>query len=212
MAYETIILDVDTQKDFILPEGAWPVPGASGLIPSFERICRYARMYNLRVIATTQVLSGNDPRFEPNGGDAPPHCLAGTPGVEKVRASRPDQPVTLENRSYPAGEVERLTSAAREIVLQVSGADPMNHPAMPALLNGVRNVIVFGVAADGAVRRAVEFLLGRGLAVEVVETAVQARSTEADATEEALEELVALGVRRIRDLDIMTRYTTSRHR
>lgn len=212
MAYETILLDVDTQKDFILPDGAWPVPGAFGLIPSFERICRYARMYNLRVIATTQVLPGHDPRFEPNGGDAPSHCLAGSTGVEKVRATRPERPVTLENRSYPAGEVERLTAAAREIVLQTAGPDPTVHSGMEALLSGVRNVIVFGVAADGAVRRAVEFLLARGLVVEVVETAVQARSTEPEATETALEGLVAMGARRIRDLDIMTRYTTSRHR
>ena len=212
MTHETVVLDLDTQFDLVMPEGGWPVPGAYGLLPNLERLTRYARMYSLRVIATAQALTPGDSRFQANGGVEPPHCIQGTPGQAKIFATRPAQPLVVQNRIYPPGELEKLAAGAREIVLETSGPDPMSNPNGAHLLAGVRNAILFGVAADGAILTAARVLLKMGLTVDVVQNAVAARSTEPASLEKAMAEMTTLGARFIRDIDLMTRFTTARHR
>jgi len=209
---DTIILDIDTQWDLVMPEGAWPAPGAFGLIPNFERVARYARTYDVRIVATTQLLNPADPRFSGNGGEMPPHCLAGTPGAQKISATRPAQPVLVSNQSRSASELKSLLGSSREIILETSGPDLMSNPGAAEVLSGIRGAIVFGVGGEEAVLLAVRSLRGKGITVDVVQNAVALRAAEPEARERWQEEIQGLGARLIRDLDVMTRFTTARHR
>jgi nicotinamidase/pyrazinamidase len=212
LGFETVVIDIDTQWDLVMPEGAWPVPGAYGLMPNLERIIRYSRMYHLPVVSTIQVLNPGDPRFVAAGGPEPPHCVKGTPGVAKVPATRPVKAVTIENKPYTPSELQGLIEGGREIVVETSGPDLLSNPNTARLLAGTKTAIVFGFSLDGAVSRAVQSLLNQGVAVEVVQNATAPRLEDPEARETILADLVALGARKIRDIDIMTRFTTSRHR
>jgi nicotinamidase-related amidase len=212
MNHETLVLDIDTQWDLVMPEGAWPVPGVYGLTPNLERVVRYARMYNIPILATTQVRSAQDPAFTTNGGPEPPHCLSGTPGQLKIPATRPAKPVLVEKKPYTPEELDRLVQNGREVVVETSGPDPLSNPNTARLLEGTRTAIVFGVALEGAVARIVQWLLNKGVAVDLVQNAIMPRVPEPEAREALLADLVTLGARKIRDIDIMTRFTTARHR
>jgi nicotinamidase-related amidase len=209
---DTILLDIDTQRDFIMPDGARTVPGAFGLNPSLERLTRYGRMYDLRVVATRQSLAASDPRFEPNGGSLPPHVVAGTPGADKVPATTMTAGVVVPARELPAGELQALLAANREIIVETSGPDLKSNPNAAALLVGVREAYVYGVAGEEAVRAAVDFLRDRGIGVHLVENAVALWAAEPEAREAFLAEMTGKGVQLARDLDVMTRFTTARHR
>lgn len=212
MVTETILLDIDTQWDFVMPDGARPVPGAFGLNPSLERLTRYGRMYDLRVVATCQALSPADPRFEPNGGSEPPHALAGTPGAAKVPATRMGAPAVVTAKPMPAEELQKQLAGQREIILETSGPDIRSNPHAATVLAGVREAYVYGVSGEEAVRAAVEFLRDAGIAVHLVDNAVALRATEPEARETFQSEMTGRGVRLARDLDVMTRFTTARHR
>lgn len=212
MISDTIILDIDTQWDLVMPEGAWPAPGAFGLIPNFERVSRYAHTYNLRRVATTQLLDPADPRFVDKGGDLPAHCLIGTPGARKIPGTQPAKPVVVANRAWSPTDLKTHIGDSQEIILETSGPDWMSNPGAAGILSGVRNAIVFGVGGEGAVMLAVRSLLAKGITVDVVRNAVALRSVEPEALERWEEEVQGSGARLIRDMDVMTRFTTARHR
>lgn len=212
MVTDIILVDIDTQWDFVMPDGARPVPGAFGLNPSFERLTRYARMYELRVVATRQALPASDPRFEPNGGSLPPHAVAGTPGAESVPSTTLASPYVVPATPVAEGELRSALGSRREIVLETSGPDLRSNPNAGAVFAGVREAYVFGVAGEEAVRAAVEFLRDAGITVHLVANAVALRAPEPETREALLAELTGRGVRMARDLDVMTRFTTARHR
>jgi nicotinamidase-related amidase len=208
---DTIILDIDTQWDLVMPDGAWPAPGAFGLCPNFERLTRYARTYDIRVVATCQALAANDPRFGTGEAAIPPHCVAGTPGARKIPATRPEKPVVIPNGPLGAAGLKSLIGDSREIVVETGGPDLMSNPGTAEILSWVRSAIVFGVGGEEAILNAVRALKAKGITVEVVQNAVALRSAEPDARERWLETVTGLGARLIRDLDVMTRHTTARH-
>lgn len=212
MISDTIILDINTQWDLVMPEGSWPAPGAFGLIPNFERLSRYAHTYKIRVVATTQLLDPADPRFVGNGGELPPHCLTGTPGARKIPATHLEKPVVVTRRAWSPSELQSLIGQAPEIIVETSGPDWMSNPGAAEILSGIRNALVFGVGGEGEVISAVRTLRDKGIAVDVVGNAVALRSEEPEAREHWQEEIQGLGARLVRDLDVMTRFTTARHR
>lgn len=202
MARETIFLDIDTQWDFVMAEGAAPVPGAFALVPNWERLTRTARASDIQVIATAQSLPAGDSRF----GEATPWCVAGTPGSVQVPATRPKAGVVLANRAATAAELEKLTRESREIVVETTGPDLLTHPSMEALLKGTKQVYLFGLFADEAVLKAARELRRMGLAVVLVTNATCTRSQEPNALEAAIADIVALGAERKTTMEVMTRY------
>src|SRR5512142_104712 len=78
---EVVFWDVDTQRDFMLPDGALYVPGAERIIPNLARLTQYARQHDILVVADVDAHQPDDPEFQ----DWPPHCLVGTPGQWKVQ-------------------------------------------------------------------------------------------------------------------------------
>ena len=83
----TVFWDVDTQYDFMRPEGRLYVPGAEGIIDVVSSARRFALENGYSLIASTdwhkednEEISGK-PDFE---STFPAHCIAGKPGSERV--------------------------------------------------------------------------------------------------------------------------------
>src|SRR5512137_1459018 len=87
-------MDVDTQRDFMLPDGALYVPGAERIIPRLRRLFDFARKHGITIVSSADAHTPKDPEFE----QFPPHCVQGTAGQRKIDETLLPRPVTIENR------------------------------------------------------------------------------------------------------------------
>jgi nicotinamidase/pyrazinamidase len=172
-----VFVDVDTQRDFLEPTGALYVAGGDEIIPNLARLSEFARRHGVPVLATACSHHLDDPellRF-------PPHCMAGTPGQERIAAT--DEPgsviLAIDNRS--SDELPRhLTVHKRETNL-FSREDADNLIARYRRSVPEPLFAVYGVCTDICVRDVVEGLLERGCRVAIVVDAVRALDAAAEA-------------------------------
>lgn len=165
------VIVVDTQADFMLPDGALPVPGADALVAPMN-----AWLSTLRPAQTAGVLftqDTHDPTTYPASAEArlfPPHCMRGTKGWANVLdAGRVDPAIpihVLHKGVFAMWDEPDLVVAD----LRAPDAPPVPREVFFATLKarGIDHVTVIGVAADYCVRWAVEGLVARGFHVTVL--------------------------------------------
>ena len=64
-------VDVDTQLDFMLSNGALYVPGAERMIPKLRRLFDFARKNEISILSSVDAHTPDDPEFS----SFPPHCV-----------------------------------------------------------------------------------------------------------------------------------------
>ncbi len=181
MTGQTLFWDVDTQVDFMAPEGSLHVPGAEALRPNLARLTAGARAAGLTIVHTADDHELSDPEIAETGADFvdtfPPHCLRHTPGAARVPETAAAQ-AALEIAWDGAGFDETAVASASEVVLHKKRFDAFSNPATPRLLQTLApaRVVVYGVALDVCDRYAVEGMLAldAGFEIVVVEDAVAA--------------------------------------
>ena len=92
-----VFVDVDTQFDFMNPAGALYVKGAESIVANLVRMMAAAKEKGISVVSSVDTHFENDPEF----GEWPPHCIAGTPGQRKIPETRWDDPIVIINRPHP---------------------------------------------------------------------------------------------------------------
>jgi len=160
--------DVDTQADFMLPEGKLYVPGAEAIIPTLAKLTQWAAQHQVLVIASTDAHQPGDQEFSLY----PPHCLAGTPGQKKLPETSLSPQFTLPNRHQAElPDAERY----RQIVLEKQEFDVFSNPNTESLLAqlGKPEIVLYGVVTEICVAAAARGLLDRGYRVTVVEDAIR---------------------------------------
>jgi nicotinamidase/pyrazinamidase len=202
-----VFWDVDTQRDFIEPDGQLYVPGAEELLPNLESLTRFARQRRIRVVADIcdhtmedEEISA-DPDFKTT---FPPHCIRGTRGHEKVDATVPSNPLYLENRPYEREELQRLLAGHEgEIVIKKQALDVFSNPATAVLVDVLapRVAVVYGVALDFCVNLVVLGLSQRRCQVYIVSDA--SKPIDVKAGDECMRRWRALGVRVVTTADVV---------
>src|SRR5439155_1053023 len=112
-----VLWDVDTQRDFMLPEGKLYVPGAEETAPAMARLVGAVREAGVVHVASADDHELTDPEIsdEPDFQNTyPPHCLRGTPGAEKIDETKQSDPLPLSLVPYPPGLVPVLVDHGRE--------------------------------------------------------------------------------------------------
>jgi nicotinamidase/pyrazinamidase len=181
----TVFWDVDTQRDFMEPGGALYVPGAETLVANLERLTHHARTGAGIIVASMCDHTAADAEISATPDfrhTFPPHCLRGTPGQDRIAATRLRRPVFIENGPYERTELERLVAAhTGEIVVKKQQFDVFTNPATALLLEILRpeHAVVYGVAQEVCVDRAIVGLAGRGVRVWFVEDASRALDPQA---------------------------------
>jgi nicotinamidase/pyrazinamidase len=173
-----VLWDVDTQVDFMLPEGKLYVPGAEETAPAMARLVTAAREAGLVHVASADDHELTDPEIsdEPDLQNTyPPHCLRGTPGAEKIPETKQLDPLPLSHVPFPPGLVPGLVEGRREILLLKKNFDVFTNPNTEALLDalGPEELVVFGVATDVCDDAAILGFLRRGRRVRFVEDAAR---------------------------------------
>lgn len=162
-----LIVGIDCQVDFMLPEGALPVPGSDVLVEPMERYLEALDPQAVRGVLLT--LDSHDPATYGDSAEArqfPPHCLKGTPGhalaIDKNRIPAALPVYTLEKGVFDMWE---------ETGLQIETPEGMRErEAFFARLKAenVDTVDVFGVALNFCVRQAINGFIARGFKVRLL--------------------------------------------
>jgi nicotinamidase/pyrazinamidase len=169
----TVLWDVDTQVDFMLPDGKLYVPGAEKTAPAMRRLVEAARAAGLVHVASADdhELTDEEISEEPDYQSTyPPHCLRGTRGARKIAETEQDDPVPITLERLP----ERYL-AGREFLLLKKNFDVFTNPNTERLLEHLapEEMVVFGVATDVCDDAAIRGFLARGLKVRFVEDAAR---------------------------------------
>jgi nicotinamidase/pyrazinamidase len=173
-----ILWDVDTQVDFILPEGKLSFEGADAVLPAMARLVEGARRAGLVHVASADdhELTDEEISEEPDFRRTfPPHCLRGTRGGERVPQTKQLDPVPLGHEHVPGHWLR-----GREFLILKKHFDPFTNPNADVLLERLdpEEVVLFGVATDICDDAAVRALLDRGRRVAFVEDASAALDAE----------------------------------
>ena len=208
MTGRPILWDVDTQVDFMLPEGKLHVPGAEETAPLAARLVTWARAVGIVHVASADDHELTDPEISERPdfeSTYPPHCLRGTPGAAKIEATAQRDPLPLSLTPYPAGLVGALLEGRDEILLLKKSFDVFTNPNTEALLDVLApsEAIVFGVATDVCDHAAIMGLRRRGVAVAFVADA--ARGLVDERVEECLALWREAGVRFTTTADVVAR-------
>ena len=180
-----VFVDVDTQRDFLEPDGALPIAGAEAIVPNLARLTACARARGIPVLATACAHTLDEPDPEP----FPPHCLVGTPGQDRVAATSWPGGVVLGPDEPLAGDLPP------HLTLQKRRYDCFSHPDADRIVarygRDRPTFVVYGVATDYCVRAAVLGLRARGHRVAVVADAIRAVDPAHEA--EVLDEFTRAG-------------------
>lgn len=163
-------VDIDTQYDFMMPDGRLYVPGAEFRIPNLKRLTELAIRRGIPLLSSVDAHTPDDPEFQ----QFPPHCVVGTPGQRKITGTMGKKPMVVRDAPSAWSALER--AEADQVILEKQKFDIFSNPFAEALIAKLkgRRFVVYGVATDYCVKAAVLGLRELGHAVLLVEDAVAA--------------------------------------
>ena len=204
-----VFWDVDTQVDFMSPDGKLYVPGAENLADNLSRLTDFAHANGIRIVASSDNHDPDDAELShaPDFRDTfPPHCLRGTPGQARIPETALEDSLLIEPEDAAEDLPARLAEHAGDILFHKHWFDVFTNPHVSPVVEAlnITDVVLYGVALDVCVACAVEGLLQRhpGLALNVVEDAV--RGIDEDGRDALLGGWQARGVT-ITNTDTVTR-------
>ena len=190
-----LLIDVDTQKDFLLPDGRACIKNQSEVLTNIRQVMTWARRQKVPVISTAEVFP-ND-----NGYNKIRYCLDGTKGQKKVSCT------LLRNRiSFPADNKNALPAdillAYRQVILHKRCIDPFNEPRIERLFSEIEadDFILIGVGTEDAVRATAMGLIHRGKRVRIIVDALGSHNRKEARL--ALRKMQAKGAKLIKTKDV----------
>ncbi|MBX3393919.1 MAG: isochorismatase family protein [Phycisphaerae bacterium] len=165
--FERVILDLNTQCDFLLPGGALPVANRADVLPRVRQLMNWARLSKIPVISSLEAHRPGE-----SFRNLPPHCLDHTLGQKKL-------PFTLmPNRMLIMGDntadvpMQPFTRF-QQLIFTKRNADFLANPKADRLINTIEPEywIIFGITATHCVKHVTLGLLARHHKVVVVRDA-----------------------------------------
>ena len=177
---KTIFYDIDTQRDFIAPDGKCRIVGAEGIVPKLKELTELARDQNAQIVCSVDRHLAGDPMLKSWGGQYPDHCIAGTPGERKIDETMPLNPLLLENKEYTSEEIHQVLEHKGEIVFQRQEFERLADSAhlraiLRLVLQPFEDIVIYGVYVEQCADREITSLLGLGPKLHVVKDAVVCR-------------------------------------
>lgn len=191
---DCVLWEVDTQADFMWPEGNLYVPGAEKLLPNIRRLTDKARQGRVFLVSHGCFHTANDPEFK----IFPPHCVKGTAGADFVPEALTGKVVRVPN--VAEAKLPDDLSEYQQILLEKQTLDIFESRHADALvqqlvqrLGDQAEFMVFGVVTEYCVSFAAKGLLERGRRVALVQDAIETLKQEDG--QKTVAELERLGAR-----------------
>ncbi len=200
MKNKTVFVDIDTQFDFMVPQGNIYVPDAEGIIENIKKLFSYAKDLNIKILSSTDAHKIEDPEFK----FFPVHCVKNTPGGQKIETSICIDNIVIENVEQ---DITESMLNHDQIIIEKQSHDMFNNKISDKVIVGLdaSDYIVFGVATDYCVKEAVLGLLKRGYKVTLVADAIKATTRERG--EDALRKMKDTGAFFTNTKDVITKQT-----
>lgn len=165
--HNTIFWDVDTQFDFMVPEGKLYIPQAETIIDEVSKVRKFALKNEYSIVASMDIHHSNDAEISQNPDfkrTFPPHCIAGTKGCQQVGYLEEEHFIPKISCDCEIPE-ERLYDLVKKrpfhLVLLKNHFNVFTNPNTSKIIKLImpENVIIFGVALDVCVYYAIQSLL-----------------------------------------------------
>ena len=192
-----LFLDIDTQKDFMLPGGALYVPGAEEIIPVIKRLTGFAGRNNIPLLSSVDAHEPDDPEFR----DFPPHCVSNTPGQSKIPESLLDEYLVAGQAPADGASFTRH----RQIIIEKTNLDLFSNPNTEIILKELNPglIYLYGVATDYCVGIAAQGAMKRSFNVTLISDAI--RGISKDNTEKIVTEIKVMGGMFISSEELLSR-------
>lgn len=177
---DTLLWDVDTQKDFIEEDGRLYVDGAEKIRDNLERITNHARENDMKVWGSLDYHNEDDPEIsdDPDFEETfPPHCLQETEGWEKIPETLPDDPLWIDSDPLTNEQLhEKIDDHPTDNFFRKQRFNVFSNENLDPALDYVDpfQVVVYGVTLEVCVKSSVRGFLDRGFHVTVIEDATRA--------------------------------------
>jgi len=174
----TIFWNVDTQYDFMKPDGKLSIPGAMGIEGNLERLTNIAHQKKIQIVNTADWHNeystelSDTPDFKTT---FPRHCMQWTKGACWIPATMPLRPFAVYWGAENFDE-KRLAEHNGDIVIYKDQFDVFTgsrHTEKILEIIKPQRAIVYGVATNVCVDFAVRGLLQRGVEVYVLTDAIK---------------------------------------
>jgi len=160
MKKDLLFWDVDTQFDFMQPQGRLYVPGAEDIIDRISHVRKFALENGFSIVASTDWHSKDDQEISDNPDfkqTFPQHCIANEPGSERV-GYLGEMPIEyIPNKKLDTGSLRKLIDKEQfHVVLKKQATDVFSNSNTAVLIKlaAPETVVVFGVALDVCVDQA----------------------------------------------------------
>lgn len=172
--------NVDTQFDFVSPQGKLYVPGAELLKPNLEKLTKLAKTRLITVVNTADWHYHDSAELSNNPDYVttfPVHCMANTSGAEYIEETNPENPLIFDwNKEYRINRETIDPNRYRNYIIRKDAFDVFKgNRFTEQILNllAPKTVIVYGVSTNVCVNDAVVGLTKRINKVIVVENAIK---------------------------------------
>lgn len=203
----TIFWDVDTQHDFIHPDGKLYVPGAETIVPLLGALTDYAHAHGIRIIASADdhVLGHQELSATPDGRTTfPEHCMRGTSGQQKIAETRLREPMVIQPGA-DAGVTDRVRAHTGDLLFLKHWFDMFTNANLVPALDVLRptRIVLYGVATDVCDKYAIEGLLMHAPQAEISFVVDAARAIHPEDVDALLEGWRRQGVRMVTAAEIL---------
>ena len=195
-----VFLDVDTQRDFLLAEGALAVPGGLAVVPIIQKLASYAFVHGVPVVSSVDSHPPDDPEF----ARFPPHCVRGTRGQLKIEGTTLGNALVVPNVAGDGPDAAAIVEA-RQIMIEKQTLAVFDNPHAEGIFRVLapRLIVAFGVATDYAVLEDVVAVCARGYRTAVVSDAIVGLSVRG--SQEALREMRRAGATFITAAEVLSK-------
>ena len=163
--YECVVIDVNTQCDFLSAEGVLPIKDRQALLERIKALIDWAKMHRLPVVSLVDAHrpcgeSVRSPLF---------HCIEGSAGQQKVPFTLLPKRHVIDHDCSPSLP-DDLLETYRQVIIRKRTNDVFTNPKADRFFSTlqVKRLVIFGVGAERAIKALVLGLLSRGKSPIVV--------------------------------------------
>jgi nicotinamidase-related amidase len=206
-AFECVVVDINTQRDFCEPAGAFPVTNVHDLIPQLRHMIAWTKRNFAPVVSS---IESHRP-FELSDSGYPIHCVDGSGGQRKLGFTIFPLHAWVEADNTLTVPMD-LFGCYQQVIFRKRTDDLLGNPKADRLLSQlpVQEYILFGTGLECSVKTLALALMTRGKRVTVV---VDACGYWNRATADlALRKISAKGARLVTVCELLSRKLDRRYR
>jgi len=164
-AFECVVVDINTQRDFCDPKGALPVVRLCELIPQFRHMIAWTKRNSAPIVSS---IESHRP-FELSDSGYPIHCVDGSDGQRKLDFTIFPLHIRVEADNTLSIPID-LFGRYQQVIFRKRTDDLLGNPKAERLLSHLpaEEFILFGTGIECSVKTLALALLARGKQVSVV--------------------------------------------